>query len=222
MGEALTRSLGLLTSLDPRTLLLLIVVCAVGEFAVGIPYVLESIWLLMGYYLGTHALSFSTLLVLWVAAQFGRQAGSMGLYYTARVGTYPLARLYRKLRISRFIPRAVQNSKVLDRMSRPSPFSIAVSRLMGLRVPMALMSAARHDVKSLMLGVLLSSIVWDTVYIVVGLTVGAKAGLKPVEMLLVSLGGLTVLYAVLFGIRRLTKSVRVSKRAVIDPPGKPE
>lgn len=213
MADALTRSLGLLAALDPRALALLVLVCAIGEFAIGIPYVLESIWLLTGYYLGAHTLSIWRMLALWLLAQCGRQAGSISLYYIAGLGTRTATRLDRRIHLSRLIPRAVLNSSVLDRVSRPSPFSIALCRLLGLRVPVALVSAGRHKLKPLLIGVLLSSVAWDAVYISVGLIVGTKASLKPVEMLLASLIGLTLVYLVTFAVRRLVKHLKPAAAA---------
>jgi len=213
MGDSLTNSLGLVAALDPRALALLVLVCAVGELAIGVPYVLESIWLLVGFYLGAQMMSIWQVAVLWVAAQFGRQVGSICLYYVGRSGAGPVAKLYHKLRLSRFIPAAVLNSGVVDRVSRPSPFSIAFGRLLGLRVPLALLSAGRHDLKPLMIGVLLSSVVWDGVYISVGLLLGTKTSLKPVQMLLISLGGLTFLYLMTFVVRRLVRRFRAARPA---------
>lgn len=213
MGDSLTNSLGLVAALDPRALALLVLVCAIGELAIGVPYVLESIWLLVGFYLGASMMSVWQVGVLWAAAQFGRQVGSICLYYVGRSGAGPVAKLYHKLRLSRFIPKAVLNSSVVDRVSRPSPFSIAFGRLLGLRVPLALLSAGRHELRPLLIGVFLSSVVWDGVYIIVGLAVGTKTTLKPLQMLLISLGGLTVLYLMTFLVRRLIRRLKPATSA---------
>ncbi|MBI2958086.1 MAG: hypothetical protein HYY32_04505 [Chloroflexi bacterium] len=222
MGEALTRSLALLAELDPTTLALFVAVCAFGEFAVGVPYVLEGVWLLMGYYLANHVLSVPNFIVLALAAQGGRQVGSICLYGAARAGTDPMARLCRKVGLARLIPQRVQKSRFFGRMCRPSPFSIAASRLVGLRIPVAFMLAARRDLKSLELGVLMSGIVWDALYVSVGLTVGATASLKPSEMLVVALAGLTALYVATFVVRRLVRALRQARRGALNAPADPQ
>ncbi len=210
MADALTRSLGLLAALDPRALALLVLVCAIGEFAIGIPYVLESIWLLTGYYLGAHMLSIWRMLALWLVAQCGRQAGSISLYYVAGLGARTATRLDRRIRLSRLIPRAVINSSMLDRVSRPSPFSIALGRLFGLRIPLTLTLAVQKRLKTLLPGVLLQSLVWDGIYMALGIIGGTV--LKPVEMLAYSLIGLTALYILTFAIRHLSRNVLKLRR----------
>lgn len=213
MVDALTRSLSMVAALDPRAVTLLALICAAGELAFGLPYVLETIWLIAGYYVGTHSLSVWHLLVLLLAAQCGRQAGAIGLYYMARLGTGTAARLERRMRLLRFVPQAVVNSSVLDRVSRPSVFSIALCRLIGLRIPVVLVSAGRGRLKPLLIGGLLSSLAWDAVYILVGALVGTKASLKPVEMLVASVAGVTAVYLVTFGVRRLVRLLRPAARA---------
>jgi membrane protein DedA with SNARE-associated domain len=67
------------------------------------------------------------------------------------------------------------------------------------------MLAYKKKLAAAMLGVLLSSVVWDAVYITLGATVGRTTTLKPIQMLLVSIAGLTLIYLVVFIVRRLLK-----------------
>ncbi|MDP2931936.1 MAG: hypothetical protein Q8O05_05500, partial [Chloroflexota bacterium] len=150
LESIIARILELTATLDPRTAFLLFIVCAVGEIGFGIPYILESVWLLIGYQFGAHVLSLSDLLVLWVAAQSGRQVGSIVLYHAARLGTTPLVRLYRRGGL-RFLPKLPVNAKMLDRVKMSSPFSVAFGRLVGLRIPLSLTLAVRRDAKTLSL-----------------------------------------------------------------------
>jgi membrane protein DedA with SNARE-associated domain len=64
---------------------------------------------------------------------------------------------------------------------------------------------AKKQLKTLSLGILLSSLVWDGMYIFLGAVVGAHTELKPAEMILLSLIGLTLLYALSFAARHLWK-----------------
>ncbi len=56
-----------------------------------------------------------------------------------------------------------------------------------------------------MLGVMISSLIWDGIYIFLGAIVGVNVTLKPFQMILYSLAGITVLYALSFAFGRLRK-----------------
>ena len=201
----LSQILQLTTNFDPRTAAFLFVICALGEFIVAVPYVLESIWLLAGYQLGAGVLSPLGLIGLWAAAQCGRQTGTLALYSILRLGSSPMSRLYNKLTKLRFWPKVSTNNKLLSRINLTSPFSLAYGRLVGLRFPLTIILALKKKLPSAMGGVLLSSIVWDAIYLILGATVGRTAALKPIQLLLVSIGGLTLLYLLVFIVRRLIK-----------------
>lgn len=204
LENAVAQILALTTTLDPRMVALLFVICAIGEFGISIPYVMESIWLLVGYQLGTGVLSPLHLVVLWLAAQCGRQVGTVALYHVGRFGSMPLNKFYNKQRVSRFISK-VANSKVLNRINISSPFSVAYGRLFGMRIPLTLTLGVKRRLKMLSMGVLISSVVWDMVYIAVGLTVGATAVIRPVNMFFYSLAGLTLVYLITVAVRRLIR-----------------
>ena len=91
----------------------------------------------------------------------------------------------------------------MRQLNNPSPFSVAAGRLVGLRIPMAMTMGAKQKLSHLVLGVLLSSIVRDGLYLILGRTVGAAVVPHPLSMLLYSLVGLTVLYVITVGIRYL-------------------
>jgi membrane-associated protein len=200
-------------TLDPRMAALLFIICAIGEFGISIPYVLESIWLLVGYQLGTGVLSPLHLVGLWLAAQGGRQLGSTALYYAGRFSSIPLVRFYNKQRLSRFTSK-LANSKVLSRINLASPFSVAFGRLFGMRIPLTLTLAVKKRLRTLSTGVLLSSMVWDGIYISIGITVGTTVAIKPVYMLLASVAGLTLIYLGTFIVRRLKKHFQPASSSV--------
>ena len=70
---------------------------------------------------------------------------------------------------------------------------------------MALTMSAKQKLSHLALGVLLSSIIWDGIYLIVGGTLGPKVVPRPEYILLYSLGGLTVLYLFTIGVRYLLR-----------------
>ena len=166
----LSQILQLTANFDPRTAALLFLICAIGEFGVSVPYVLESVWLLAGYQLGSSVLSPVHLVGFWLAAQCGRQVGSIALFSVVRLSSSPLAKLYRKCTSSRFWPRVPVNTKVFTRINLTSPFSIGYGRLMGLRIPLTLTLSVNKHLKTLSLGVLLSSLAWDTAAAISGLS----------------------------------------------------
>jgi len=171
-----------------------------------LPYILETIWLLAGYQLARGALSPVDILLIWLIAQAGRQTGSLVLYFSGVYGLPPLRRFFKRFIEPRMPKRQIIPSNLARSLADPSPFSIASARLVGLRIPIALLMSARQRLFPLVLGVLISSIVWDGAYLIVGSLVGATVATQPVNMLLYSLGGLTVLYLIVLSIRYLIRS----------------
>lgn len=204
----------LTATLDPRMALFLFVICAIGEFHISIPYVLESIWLLVGYQLGSGVLSPIQLLGLWLAAQLGRQFGAIALYRVGRYGTPSLVRFYEKLHLARLLARITSKSSTSKNINMFSPFSVAYGRLFGMRIPVTLALAVKRKPRLLMLGVLLSSLAWDTIYISLGLIFGSTVAIKPAYIFLASLAGLTIIYLVTFVVRRLLRRLQTASGSI--------
>jgi membrane protein YqaA with SNARE-associated domain len=74
----------------------LFIICFIGEFGICIPYLLETIWLMSGYNFGTGVIPLTDLLLLWLVAQVGRQAGGITLSYLGRFGSMPLIKFYNR------------------------------------------------------------------------------------------------------------------------------
>ncbi len=189
--------------------IVIFLICTIGEFGVAVPYLLEIIWLQSGYHVTSGVLSPFHMLLLWLPAVVGRQTGATVFYYLARFGSMPLKKLYQKyFKVSLSDKLSNSNTmpvKLLRRIGYLSPFSIALGRLFGLRVAITLTLGIKRRLTTLSLGVLLSSLVWDSVYILLGI-IGGRAVLKPIQMLLYSIVGLTLLYTMTFIIRRLLRS----------------
>ena len=195
--------LTLTSSFSLRTALLLFLLCSIGEATISVPYILESVWLLVGYHFGAGTLSPLGLLGLWLAVVTGRETGALVIYRVLRFGAGPLGRLYNRLRRSHFWPKGAFDRKLSDRISAISAFSGAYARLVGLSFPLVLAIAHQRRPLTLVKAVALSSVVWDGLYIMVGATVGTKGLLSPEQMLVASILGLTALYAVILVSRRL-------------------
>jgi hypothetical protein len=196
------------STLDPRMALLLFLLCAIGEIGLAIPYILESIWLLVGFNIGAGQISPWHVIILWLSAQAGRQAGNMGLYSIARLGMPALTGFYHKIHLDRLFNMLMARSGAVSRVNLESPFSVAFGRMVGLRIPMLLLMAAKKRPGMLALGVLLSSIIWDVLYMAIGAIFGSTVDIKPGYMLLISIGGLTAIYLITFTIRILVKRRR--------------
>jgi membrane-associated protein len=214
LGDFLQNIVSFTSTLDPRMAALLFVICAVGEVGVSVPYVLESIWLLAGYNAGSGTLSPLHLAGLWLAAQCGRQVGAIGLYRIARFGMPSLIKFYHKLHLDRFFNRIISKSGAISRINLSSPFSVAYGRLFGMRIPMVMVLSMKKRPGMLALGVLLSSIIWDAAYISIGAILGSTVAIKPIYMLLFSVGGLTVIYLVTIAIRIFIRRRRQLNQSV--------
>ncbi len=210
----LSQALEITSTFNPKIAIILFLLCSIGEIGFTLPYILETIWLFAGYQLvrGNPPLSPTDLALIWLVAQAGRQTGSLVLYYSGVLGMSPLRRFYRRYIEPKLPKRQIIPPGITKSLSNPSPFSVAIGRLIGLRVPMALTMSARQKLSRLALGVLISSVVWDGIYLTIGATVGAAVMPKPQYMLLYSLGGLTILYLLTLGVRYLLRLRSIRKR----------
>ena len=86
-----------------------------------------------------------------------------------------------------------------------------------MRIPMMLVMAAKKKPGMLALGVLLSSIVWDALYISAGAIFGATTDIAPGYMLLISLGCISLIYLLTWAVKRLIRFFRqrVNRQPVI-------
>ena len=188
----------------------LFLLCLIGEVTgLFVPYLLETTWLLVGYQLSARVLPPLDLMLLVLTAQAGRQTGALVLYYIGSSGSTLLTKYknYFKLKID------INDSppfKLFRKINVLSPFSVALGRLLWLRIPLTLILGAKRKLKALLLGVSLSSLVYDGIYIALGAIVGTTTALAPIRLVLYFLAGLTVIYVVTFAIRRLIG--RLAKR----------
>ena len=211
LSGLLSQVLTATSSFNLKIAILLFLLCSIGEIGFALPYVLETIWLLAGYQLGTGDLQLGELLKIWLVAQAGRQTGSLVLYYSAVLGLAPLKKVYKKYIESRLPKRQFIPASITKHLTNPNPISIAIGRLVGLRIPMALTMGARQKLLHLALGVLISSIIWDGIYIIIGRTVGSVLP-KTEFMVLYSVGGLTIVYISVLVIRHKISQRQEAKR----------
>lgn len=193
-----------------QLLLFLFLICSIGEFSFSVPYLLETVWLSSGFLLGTGQFNFFQIIIMWAVAQAARQTGATGLYYLSRLSSSPLIKLYNKYfesKVSQKLNEKTPSAPIrfIRKINYLSPFSVALGRMFWLRIPITLTLGIKRKHKVLAGGVFLQSLVWDAVYISLGLIVGVTVKVEPLQMVLYSLIGLTVLYTITFAIRQLPR-----------------
>ena len=202
---------------------LLFLICFCGEILLAsVPYLLETVWLMAGYNLAAGILSPFHLFLMWLVAVVGRQSGALLLFSVSRLGSLPLTRLYEKYvgkRLKKFSGNDNWLSRVLQKLeSYISPFTIALGRLLGLGTPLTVLLGVKKQYRMLVLGVLLSSLIFDGIFLIIGAVVGANTRVEPAEMVIFSLIGLTVFYLMVFSIRQALKFIKARSLARYNQP----
>jgi membrane-associated protein len=202
-ADSFSQGLSLVGTFNPKIVAFLFLLCLIGE-AVGVfvPYLLETTWLLVGYQFSARVLPLFDLMLLVLTAQAGRQAGALVLYHIGRSGSTLLTKYknYFKLKIG---VNDTPLFKLFRKINIMSPFSVALGRLLWLRIPLTLILGAKRKLKVLLLGVSLSSLVYDGIYITLGAIVGTTTALEPIRLVLYFLAGLTVVYLLIFAVQRI-------------------
>jgi hypothetical protein len=200
--DFLSQGLGLIGAFNLKVAAFLFLLCLIGEVAgIFMPYLLETIWLLAGYHFAHGITPLPDLVLLAFVAQLGRQAGVLALYNISRAGSSLLARYRSRFKLKTKLSDTLP-FRLLRRINLLSPFGVALGRLLWLRIPLTFVLGDKRKLKVLLLGVTLSSLVYDGTYITLGALVGATTKLEPMRMLLYSLAALTMIYGVTFAIRR--------------------
>jgi membrane-associated protein len=208
LTQFFSQGLALIGPFDIRVLMFLFLLCLIGEAAgLFVPYLFEAVWISIGFQFSQRVLSPVYLALLLLTCIAGREVGALALYYVSRSGSALLIR-YR----NRFIPSAdIINTSPLNMFRKiditASPFSVALGRLLWLRIPLTLILGVKQKLKTLMVGVVISSLIYESIYLTLGAVVGTTTRLAPLRVILYSLAALTVIYGVTFIIRRLINSL---------------
>ena len=213
LNDFFSQGLALIGPFDLRVILFLFLLCLIGE-AVGlfVPYLFEATWISIGFQFSQRVLSPGYLVLLLLTCIAGREVGALVLYYISRTGGSLLTR-YK----DHFIPKVELNTSVPVKLFRKidimaSPFSVALGRLLWLRIPLTIILGVKRKLKLLLLGVAISSLIYEGIYLALGAIVGTTTKLEPVSLILYSLAALTVIYVVTFAIRRLISSLTKRRR----------
>ena len=218
MTNFLKQILNLIGTFNLQAVCLLFLLCSLGEILLAsVPYLLETVWLMAGYNLGAGIISPFQMLLLWLVAVAGRETGVLLLFSVSRFSSLPITRLYQKYLEKRF-KKFSSNEAWLTKLSRRldsylSPFTIALGRLLGLGTPLTVLMGVKKKYKMLFLGVIISSFIFDGIFLIVGLVVGKNTQVKQTEMILFSLIGLTAFYLVVFSVRQISKYLKACSLA---------
>jgi len=197
---------GLVGSAHPLVWFGLLLDCLAGDsIGVTAPYLLETTWLLSGYLLGSHTMPIVYLLPMLVAAQAGRLGGTWLFCCLANNGSHRLFNRFPALR-TRF--EASRLTQKLNECHWSVPFWIALGRLFWLKFPITIFMAATKRFKALTVGVLISGVVYDSTYVVIGAVIGKSLTLNPVQVLPYFIIGLTLSFVLTLAVRQLWKLAR--------------
>lgn len=226
IAEFLAQGLSLVSTFNPKIVVFLFLLCLIGETAgLFVPYLLETTWLLVGYQFSLGVLSLPDLLLIALTAQVGRLVGALILYQISASGSTLLAKYqnyfiryqnyFKRIQIYFRMKTQVNDTpffKLFRNINITSPFAVALGRLLWLRIPLTLILGAQHKLKALILGVSLSTFIYDAIYIALGAIIGTTSVLDPIHLILYSLAGLTAMWGMLFAIRRLVSSLTRRRR----------
>ena len=205
-NEILAQILTLTSDFNPNVAVLLFLLTFIGELVPFVPYVIETLWLVAGFQFSRSILPFSDLIYLFLTAQIGRQAGAIMLYSLSGRDHFKLIATYKKgLGVLENMQKHM-TFKFVHNLHFKSPFSIAFGRLIGLHIPLTMLSAIRKKLRILLLGILVSSIASDITFMIIGF-VAHKNSLSPVYVIFYSLVGLTAVYVAAIVGRRFLKSL---------------
>jgi membrane-associated protein len=195
--------LGFAGTFTPEMILILFLMCSISEIiGLSVPYLLETTWLMAGYRFVSGSLPFVQLLALMLVALIGREAGMLVLYALSRRFSPLVTKLASRFKWTRNL-NVDSAPKLFLKLNFYSSFSVAVGRILWLRIPLTLILGAQRKLKILVYGVALSTMVYDVTYTVIGAIVGTTTTLEPVQMLLIFLAALTATYVITFLTRRI-------------------
>jgi membrane-associated protein len=206
----LTQLFGSVSAFTPQIALFLFLICFISEgFIISIPLALDLVWLIAGTNLRNGILPPWDLLGLVLVAMVGRQLGALVLYFLSHKSTRFFTRFIAR-RVPKQLPENGNASGFINKVDSISPIGVAAGRLLWLRIPLTLLLGARGRLKTLMAGIAISSVIYETVYVGIGAGLGAVFGITADEdyAFLYFMGVLAVLYSLIFGIRFLVKLIK--------------
>jgi membrane-associated protein len=199
-------------SFNLKIALIVFFISLVGEaFVISIPILFESIFLLAGINFGLGILPAGDLILLMLTSQLGRQAGALILFGLSRKSTNLFWRLIER-RFPQKNPIESTPLRFLRKLDSISPFGVALGRLLWLRIPLTLILGARRKLKTLVLGIAISSTIYEAVYVGLGAIVGRTVDVDSPLVFILSAASLGVVYLIAFLVRLIIKRMKKSHK----------
>jgi membrane-associated protein len=193
-------------SLNIWLVVVILVLFPISEFGLSIPYLMETMWILVGYHARQSAVLGAEIPLLLLVAVCARLGGATALYTLIGLGRTWILKIYRRFFSFALNPESSTNkslpARILRKLNLFSPFTVAFGRLVWLKIPITLTMSVRKELRVLLTGAAISSVIWDSLYILIGVIVGS-AQLKPYQTVLYSVGALTIIYTLFFLARKL-------------------
>ncbi len=212
------------TLVDAFTLKIALVVfflSFIGEaFVISIPLVFEAIFISAGINTRLGVLPVYEMLLLALTSQLGRQAGALVMYFLTNKSTTFIGKMIKR-RFPIMKPISDTPFKFLRHLDRLSPLGVAAGRLLWLRVPITLVLGARRQLKTLILGIAISSTIYEAIYIGLGAIGGQVFGNKMGPQMIIWFGiSMVIVYAAALIIRFVInrkKNKMIKKNDQCDP-----
>jgi len=96
-GGVFQQVVNLTVSFNAGLILAIFLLTLISEFGFSFPYLIESIWLLIGYNISQGMITPEFVVLFCLTSMAGRQVGAFSLYKISGFGSTPLSRLYNKL-----------------------------------------------------------------------------------------------------------------------------
>lgn len=141
-----------------------------GEVNIQIPLLMEALWLLVGYQvdINTNPLSVLNLLLVFMAAQSGRQIGISAIFFAFGAINNPLSKFYlKRVHGNKYYQKYVSGGSSFDTKFL-SLSSATVGMLTPLNFPIKLLLVIKRKLRILLFGTLLSGMAFDLTYLVMG------------------------------------------------------
>ncbi len=218
----LTHGLQFAGHFSPEIGLLLFAIGFLSEaFSIAVPYLMETTWMAVGYQFARGVTSLTDIVLMEATIIAGREAGALLLFVIGRGLIEGLSRLLKRLHIARDVSNTGPG-RLFRRINPLNPFWVALGRLLWLRIPLTLALSAARRPRVLVIAIVISSVVYDGVYITLGGVVGTTVKLDPLRTVLLFLGLVTAIYLLVFGIRWLVRLISGRRQRTTEtrrPPG---
>jgi membrane-associated protein len=233
LGTIFQQVINLTGSFNTGLFLAIFLLTLISEFGFSPPYLIESIWLLVGYHVSQGTMPPEFIVLLCLTSLVGRQVGAFSLYKISGFGSTPFTRLYNRiiapslsereveswfrkrvmtpvagLVAKNFTPVTVKKAGETDLQGKKiiqvrhlSSFNVALGRFIWLKIPLTITMGMTRQLISLLAGVALFSLAWDSIYILLGIF-GNGNGMNPLFMLLYTFGGFIVVNSLIIIIKR--------------------